>query len=166
MSGQQAGGLPQLPVIYRARTLLIWAIGFSLAIMIGSAIGWFALDPEIRSRFNWFQIGTLILIGLVLIGFMMGLGMSIVKADEHGLTIRNAISIRTLRWDEIGEIQYRHGDPWAYALLAGTEDDPVRRQMIGIQTTDGDRSHQAVAELKALHAHFTGPGAHRGGTAP
>lgn len=154
MSGQQATGLPQLPVTYRARNLLIWATVFSLAIVVGSLVGWFALDQHIRDRFTWFQIATLILIGLVLIGFMMGLGMSIVVADDKGLTIRNAISVRRLRWEEIGGFQYRHGDPWAYAVLAGTEDDPVRRQMIGIQSTDKDRSHRAVAQLRALHAHF------------
>lgn len=156
MSDQPAARLPHLPVTYRARTLLTWAIGFSLAIAVGSVIGWFALDPDIRDRFTWFQIATLILIGLVLIGFMMGLGMSIVVADERGLTIRNAISLRRLRWEEIGEIQFRLGDPWAFAVLAGTEDDPVRRQMIGIQATDKERAHRAVAELRLLHAHFTG----------
>ncbi|WP_432560458.1 PH domain-containing protein [Granulicoccus sp. GXG6511] len=156
MTGQRPAGLPELPKTYRARNLLIWAIGFSLAIIGGSIFGWYSLDAHIRDRFNNFQILTLIVIGLVLIGFMMGLGMSVVVADEKGLKIRNAISIRRLHWDEIGEIQYRHGDPWAYAMLAGTEDDPVRRQMIGIQTTDKDRAHAAVAELRALHAHFRG----------
>jgi len=154
VTGQRPANLPRLPKTYRARTLLIWATGFSVALIAASILGWFALDPHIRERFNNFQILTLIVIGLVLIGFMMGLGMSIVVADERGLKIRNAISIRRLTWDEIGEIQYRHGDPWAYAMLAGTEDDPVRRQMIGIQTTDKDRAHAAVAELRALHAHY------------
>ncbi|MDO5683145.1 MAG: PH domain-containing protein [Propionibacteriaceae bacterium] len=158
MTAGRTGQLPPLPKVYRARTLLIWAIGFSVTLIAASALGWLALDPIIRARFNNFQILTLIVIGLVLIGFMMGLGMSIVRADEKGLMIRNAISIRRLRWDEIAEIQYRHGDPWAYAMLAGTEDDPVRRQMIGIQTTDKDRAHAAVAELRALHAHFRGKG--------
>lgn len=152
---EQAAGLPRLPVTYGTRNLLIWAGGFSAVLVAGSIFGWFALDPHIRERFTWFQVATLILIGLVLIGFMMGLGLSNVTADEKGLTIRNAISWRKLTWAEIGEIQYRPGDPWAYAVLAGTEDDPIRRQMIGIQSTDGERTRRVVAELQALHAHFT-----------
>lgn len=159
MTRQQHRQLPPLPVTYRTRALLIWAIGFSVALIVAATVGWLALDSHIRQRFNWFQIWTLILIGLLLIGIMMGLGMSIVRADEQGLLIRNAISIRRLSWDQISAIQLRHGDPWAYAVLAGTEDDPVRQQMIGIQTTDKQRAHDAVAQLQALLTHY---GTHRG----
>ncbi|MDO5498464.1 MAG: PH domain-containing protein [Propionibacteriaceae bacterium] len=158
MTGRTASGTPTLPATYGTRTLLIWAIVLSLAIIAGAAIGWLALDPHIRERFNWFQLSTLIIIGGVLIGIMMGLGLSNVVANETGLKIRNGFVVRRFRWDEIAEIQYRHGDPWAYLVPAGTEHDPVRRQMIGIQTADGDRAHRAVAELRALHAQFTGRG--------
>lgn len=160
-------GLPRLPRTYRARNLLIWSTGFSVLVVVAALVGWFAFDPEIRAMFTWFQIGTLIIIGGVLIAFMMGLGMSIVRADSEGILIRNAMSVRRIAWSDIAGFQYRHGDPWAFVVLAGTDDmspvgalaehdDLVRRQMIGIQTTDGERSRQAVRELQALHARFNG----------
>lgn len=156
-----------LPRVYRARNLLIWSTGFSVLIVIAALAGWFAFDPEIRAMFTWFQIGTLIIIGGVLIGFMMGLGLSIVRADSDGILIRNALSVRRIAWSDIAGFQYRQGDPWAFVVLTSADeglpagapvhhDDMVRRQMIGIQTTDGGRSRQAVRELREFHARFTG----------
>lgn len=150
-----SGGAPTGPEVFRCRNLLIWAIGFTVVLVFGMILGWFALDAHIREQFTWFQVATLILIAGVLIGFMMGLGMSIVVANEKGLRIRNAISTRRLTWAEVGRIDYRHGDPWAYVTLAGTEDDPVRRQMIGIQSTDGQRAHESVRRLRELQAYWS-----------
>lgn len=153
-----SGTAPTGPVVFRCRNLLIWAIGFSVLLVIACIVGWFALDPHIRVQFTWFQIATLIIIAGVLIGFMMGLGLSVVVADKNGLRIRNGIITRRLRWDEVGPIQYRHGDPWAYVVLAGTEDDPVRRQMLGIQSTDGQRARDSVVRLRELKDHWSPKG--------
>lgn len=145
---------PTGPVTFWPRMLLIWASGFSLLLIAGCVVGWYALDPQIRERFTAFQIITLLVIAFILIGTMMALGLSKVTADADGLRIRNGISFRRLRWAEIGEISYRHGDPWAYAVLAGTEDDPVRRQLIAIQSPDGQRARDAVAVLRSMHAQY------------
>lgn len=147
--------VPSGPVTFWPRTLLIWATGFTIALVAGSLFGWFALDPQIRERFNTAQIATLIAIELFLIGVMMSLGLSKVTADHEGLRIRNATSFRRLRWAEIGAISYRQSDPWASAVLAGTEKDPVRRQMLAIQSPDGKRAREAVAVLQTMHAHYT-----------
>lgn len=147
--------MPRGSVTFWPRNLLIWASGFTILLVAGAALGWFALPEYLRERFNAFQIITLIIILGLLIGFMMGLGLSKVTADEEGLRIRNGISSRRLRWAEIGDITYRHGDPWAYVVIAGTEDDPVRRQLIAIQSTDGQRAHNAVQVLRSMHAHYT-----------
>lgn len=144
---------PDEPVRFLPRRLLIWASTFSILLAAGCLIGWFALDPVVRERFTAFQVVTLLVIAGLLIGIMMSLGLSTVRADRDGLKIRNAISTRRVRWSEVGSIQYRHGDPWAFVILAGTEDDPVRRQMIAIQSTDGDRAKQAVETLRVMHAH-------------
>jgi hypothetical protein len=146
---------PSGPVTFWPRNLLIWASGFSIVLAASCLFGWFALAPHIRERFNAFQIITLIVVAGVLIGFMMALGLSKVTADREGLRIRNGISSRRLRWAEIGDITYRHGDPWAYVVLAGTQDDPVRRQLIAIQSTDGQRARDAVQVLRAMHANYT-----------
>ena len=147
-------GDPDRAVAFWPRVLLIWATGFSVLLAVAAFVGWFALAPEIRERFSVFQIVTLLLIAAILIGIMMSLGLSRVSADREGLRIRNGITFRRLAWAEVGAIQYRYGDPWAYVLLAGTEDDPIRRPMLAIQSTDGDRAHAAVATLQAMHARY------------
>jgi hypothetical protein len=147
-------GGPDGPVTFWPRVLLIWASCFSILLAVGCFVGWFALDPAVRERFTAFQVVTLLLIAAILIGIMMSLGLSRVRADREGLRIRNGIASRRLRWSEVGAIQYRYGDPWAYVILAGTEDDPVRRPMIAIQSTDGDRAHAAVATLQAMYARY------------
>lgn len=143
-------------VRFLPRRLLIWASVLSFVLAAGCCIGWFALDPTIRERFTSFQIVTLLAIAGILIGGMMSLGLSTVRADSGGLKIRNAVSTRHLKWSDVGSIEYRLGDPWAYVVLAGTEDDPVRRQMMAIQTTDGDRAHRAVETLRRMHARYLG----------
>jgi hypothetical protein len=145
---------PGQPVTFWPRRLLIWATAFSVLLAAGCFLGWFALDPAIRERFTVFQISTLLVIAGILIGIMMSLGLSMVRADREGLKIRNSISTRHLRWSEVSSIQYRHGDPWAFVILAETEDDPVRRQMIAIQSTDGNRADRAVETLRAMHARY------------
>ena len=145
---------PEEPVTFRPRILLVWASFFSALLTAGCLLGWFALDPAVRERFSAFQVVTLILIAAILIGIMMSLGLSRVRADREGLRVRNGIASWQLSWTEVGAIQYRYGDPWAYAILAGTEDDPVRRAMLAIQSTDGDRAQAAVATLQAMHARY------------
>lgn len=142
------------PVRFWPRRLLIWASVLSILLVAGCLIGWFALDPELRARFTVFQIVTLIVMAGILVGGMMSLGLSTVRADRDGLTIRNAISTRRLDWSDVGSIEYRLGDPWAYVVLSGTEDDPVRRQMMAIQTTDGDRAQRAVETLRRMHDRY------------
>lgn len=146
---------PRVPVTFRPRVLLIGAIAFTVILLAGMALGWFGLPTHIRERFTAFQIITLIIIAGVLIGFMMALGLSKVTADAEGLQIRNAISFRRLRWAEISEITYRHNDPWAFATLAGTEDDPVRRQLMAIQTADGpEKAYAAVTRLREVFHYY------------
>lgn len=130
------------------RTLLLWATGFSVVLVGLSVWGWFALDPEIRAQFTWFQVATLIFFGLVMIGMMMGLGTCTVTATEKGLRVRNGVRVHRLAWADIAEIRYRQGDPWAYAMHDDGTDDPERTMLLGVQATDGERCREAVAELR------------------
>lgn len=132
--------------------LLRWAIGFSVVLIALSLWGWYALGADIRNQFTAFQIATLIFFELVMIGLMMAMGLSTVTADDQGLTVRNLVRTTRLRWDEIAEIRFRHGDPWAYAVLNDDPIDPTRRMLLGVQATDGAACDQAVAELRELLA--------------
>ncbi|GAB3703173.1 PH domain-containing protein [Mariniluteicoccus flavus] len=147
MSADPTAG-PDAPRTWYPRNLLIWSSAFSLVLVALSVWGWFALDRSIRVQFTWFQIGTLIFFELFMIGLMMGLGTCTVTADRAGLRVRNGIARRTLAWSEIAEIRYRHGDPWAYAIHIDNPDDPSRTMLLGVQSTDGERCRQAVAEIR------------------
>lgn len=130
------------------RNLLAWSSAFTLLLLALSVWGWFGLPADVRVQFTWFQIATLILFELVMIGLMMGLGTCTVTADATGLRVRNGVRRHALAWGEVAEIRYRHGDPWAYAIHDDGTDDPGRTQLLGVQSTDGERCREAVAELR------------------
>ncbi|GAB3622251.1 hypothetical protein GCM10027418_03330 [Mariniluteicoccus endophyticus] len=143
---------------YPRRTLM-WSAGFSLLLIALSVWGWFGLERSIRDQFTGLQIATLIFFELVMIFIMMSVATCTVTADAAGLRIRNVWAVRRLAWDDVAEIRFRQGDPWAFAVgrvgLGGNPLDAPKTMMLGIQSVDGKRAVQAVQELRRLHAEHT-----------
>lgn len=124
---------------------------FSAALVLVAIGGWFALPEELRVQFTGSELITMLLFLIAIVGVIMSVALSTVRADAGGLTIRNALRTRRIEWSQVRRLVYRDGDPWP-TLLINDPDDPDRIMLLAIQRSDHDRADRAVAELRRLHA--------------
>ena len=68
--------------------------------------------------------------------------------DAQGLTVRNLVGRRRLRWDEIDDVVFDEGDPWATLHLTDTETVAV----MAIQRADGPEARAEAQRLARLIA--------------
>ena len=154
-------GLDQSVYLARPHRVRVIVIIATLALCLLTAIGWFLLPAEIRALFTLSQRLTLLGVLALLIGGMVALASSYVRADANGLRIRNGLRAHAVPWDRVHKVILRPGDPWAL-LLVRPEDgrpfeadiDAEKRQMMGIQTVDGAFAKDAVNELRGRHRRF------------
>ena len=137
------------PLVFRPRAALTMAIALSLVLVVASLIGWFALPSDIRALFTGLQLGTLVFFVAFMIGLMMVIGLSQVRVDGDGLTIRNGLRTHVVAWDEVRGFRFTEHDPWAYVLMDG---QPDQRPLMGIQRTDHERAEAMVATLRDRQA--------------
>ena len=130
-----------------------------------AVVGWFALPSDVRELFTVFQLLTLLGVLAVLVGVIVGVAASSVRADETGLQIRNGLRTYQIPWTRVHKIIFRRGDPWAQLLLRPADGsefrvdlDAEKRPLMGIQAVDGDRAQQAVEELRRRHRQFLASG--------
>lgn len=147
-------------VTFRPRRLRVTAVLFSLSLASASVLGWMMLPPDLQAMFTPSQLVTLLLILMGLIAVMVALASSSVRADADGLRVRNGLRTHEVPWDEVHRILLRRGDPWAIALIKPqdrpfeVELDAEKRQLMGIQASDGALAAAAVEELRRrLHEH-------------
>lgn len=131
---------------YYPRATTLTAIGLSVVLLFAAWLGWQALPPEIQHLFSGVQLGTLVLFVLVMLGMMLGLGLSHVRADDDGLLIRNGLRTHRIGWQQIEGFRFTAHDPWAYVLFS---EDPGSRPLMAVQRVDGDRARGFVDELTA-----------------
>ncbi|HEY9293804.1 MAG TPA: PH domain-containing protein [Microlunatus sp.] len=124
---------------------------FASALVLVTIFGWFALPIHLRQQFTPFQIITLLVFLAAILAVIAMAALSVVRADQQGVVLRNGIRTHRLAWQQVHGVLYRQGDPWP-TLLTGDRDDPHRQLVLGIQRTDGDRALRAVAELRELYA--------------
>lgn len=133
------------PLVFRPRRSLLTASALSAVLVGAAALGWLALPAEIQVQFTGLQLLTLAFFVLVMVGFMMSLGLSVVRADAAGLTFRNGLRTHRLAWDHVRGFRFAEDDPWAYVLV---DHEPGQRPLLGIQRTDRDRAEAAVDALR------------------
>ncbi|WP_353953618.1 PH domain-containing protein [Knoellia sp. S7-12] len=68
--------------------------------------------------------------------------------DESGLSIHNLVGRRHILWDEIADVTFDEGDPWATVHLRDTESVAV----MAIQRADGDAARGEAQRLADLVA--------------
>jgi asparagine N-glycosylation enzyme membrane subunit Stt3 len=126
-----------------------------------TAVGWFALPANIRELFTWSQRLTLLGVLALLVGVILAVAASSVRVDETGLQIRNGLRTYQVPWGRVHKVIFRSGDPWAQLLLTPADGsefevdlDAEKRQLMGIQTVDGQRARQAIEELRRRHRQF------------
>ncbi|MEU9885626.1 PH domain-containing protein [Sphaerisporangium sp. NPDC051011] len=133
---------PSLPVIWRPRRARVMAYAAATVMVAGSVVLAVVLPPPFKLPDK---------IGLVLFACLVAfilhlLGRLRVEADERGVTVVNAIRVHRYEWPEVLGVTLPDGEPWPKLDLA----DGSSVGAMGIQGTEKDRSHKAVAELRAL----------------
>lgn len=148
------------PEVFRAwpRRLRVFGGVVALALVALTAVGWFALPATIRVLFTVSQRLTLLAVLALLVGVIVGLATSSVRADDAGLQIRNGLRSYAVPWSRVHKIIFRSGDPWAQLLLTPADGsafavdlDAEKRQLMGIQAVDGPRAEADVEELRRRH---------------
>jgi hypothetical protein len=136
----------------RLRLIVIIASPTLVALML---LGWFALPREIRVLFTTSQLLTLIGLLAVIIFVLATAAASYVRADATGLRIRNGLRRYEVPWSRVHKIIMRPGDPWALALLKPADGRPFevdvdaeKRQLMGIQASDGPAARRGVEQLR------------------
>jgi hypothetical protein len=130
-------------VISYPRRMRIVGTIFCALLVIAVVVGWSALPGHLRSAFSAGQVITLLLVLLAIVGVIMSVAMSTVRADPEGLVVRNALRTHRIGWQQVHGLVYRDGDPWP-TLWITDRDDPVKIMLLGIQRTDHERADQAV----------------------
>jgi hypothetical protein len=136
----------------RLRLIVIIASPTLVALML---LGWFALPREIRVLFTTSQLLTLVGLLAVIIFVLATAAASYVRADATGLRIRNGLRRYEVPWSRVHKIIMRPGDPWALALLKPADGRPFevdvdaeKRQLMGIQASDGPAARRGVEQLR------------------
>ena len=151
-----AGSPPERLVSY-PRAVATISIVVVLGLIAFSLVMWFALPDSLRQTFTLFQRLTLVAV-VVAIAIVLGAtSASYVVADADGLRLRNGLHRHRYAWADIQRIDFGPGDPWVHLWIRPDEQNPdgVRRYVLGIMRSDGDRAQRAVGELRAMHRRQT-----------
>jgi hypothetical protein len=147
------------------RRLRVFGLVVAGALCVLTAVGWFALPVEIRDLFTLSQRLTLLGVLALLVGVIVAVAASSVRADADGLRVRNGLRTHDVPWPRVHKIIFRSGDPWAQLLLVPDDGRPFevsldaeKRPLMGIQAVDGAHAHAAVDELRRRHRAYTRPG--------
>lgn len=120
-------------------TIIVFALVAFVFIPTGGVTGWTLLD-----KMMMFGLGLLIAAMLTRWAFVKAV------PSEHGIVVRNLFLSRDVAWDEIVQVQFGGGKPWAVLDLTDTEQLGV----MAIARSDGPRADaeaQRLATLVARH---------------
>ena len=149
-------------LVIRPRRLRVVAGCFAVALVLVTLYGWLALPPDIQVLFTVSQRLTLLGLLALLVGVMVALALSVVRADADGLWFRNGLRTHTVPWDRVHQVVLRRGDPWAFVLLTPADGSPFtadldaeKRQLMALQYGDGAAAQFGVEELRRRQRYWT-----------
>lgn len=134
---------PRLPVSWRPRLgrLVPHCLGvLSFAAIVVVALAMPTFQPADRV--------ALVVVGGAVAAALYFFGRCQLRAGPGGLTVVNVLRTTTLDWAEIVDARMEPGEPWPTLDLA----DGQTIAAMGIQAADGERSRQALAQLRTLIA--------------
>ena len=106
-----------------------------------------ALPPSVRAKFDWIQIGTLLLFALVVVVFAWALMRCRVDLTSEGLAVVNGFTRHEYAWPQVVAMTMAPGHPWAVLDLT----DGTSVSAVGIQAADGAR---ATAQVRQVRDHI------------
>jgi hypothetical protein len=129
----------RLTLVCRALAVVVLVAFAVLAVLLprGSTGGQtFGIGDQIA----FFGIGVLLALGVLV------LTRPRVRADEHGVWVRNALGDRFFPWGVVVSVDLPDGAPWAQLELHDDETVAV----LAVQSNDGDLAVDAVLALRRL----------------
>jgi len=159
-AGPGAGPFPQrtpaTPVLLqvRPRRITIFA-SIAATLVVGSmvVIGLLLRDTNEGVTFTVNDQIGLIGIGLVLGAVIMTAARPRLRADEHGMAIRNVFGETFVPWALVVRVAFPPGAHWAELQMP---DDELKAVM-AIQAMDRGRAVTALERLRALHQRYAPP---------
>lgn len=121
-----------------------WA-AVTVVVLGGLLVLWLAPGTEGRG----YGTGNVTGILLVLAGgcaFLWRQATVSARVDEHGVTVRNLLRVRTIAWAQIVSVQFGPGDPWVLLEISDGTTWPV----MAIQRADGAYATRQAQRLAAL----------------
>lgn len=142
------GSQPELPRSWRPVGVRVAAIFFGVTLAVVCIFAWLGLDQAVKDKFTFLQFATMALMGLGILAGGHSLGRARVTASVDGLVVVNGYRTHHLAWESITKISLPSGAPWARVTLT----DGTQVSLTALQTADGNRSADAVREIRTLLA--------------
>ncbi|WP_111767510.1 PH domain-containing protein [Nakamurella deserti] len=141
-------------VTVRPRRIAVYAaIGAAAVILVGVFVALKLRGSDTGVYFRTSDAVAMAGLGLLFAGGIMLTARPRLRADAHGLRVRNIVGERFVPWPVIERISFPEGAVWAQLELA---DDEVMSVM-AIQSMDKERAVVALREVRALYDHHAPP---------
>ena len=135
-----------LPHTWRPFGVRIAATGLFSMLALVVAFAWFSFDAETRAAFTFFQVATLVALGVLAGSLGFALARSRVVAEPDRLVVVNGYRRREFEYAAVVAAYLPPGAPWVTLDL----DDGTTVSAMGIQGSDGARAQTALRELRAV----------------
>jgi hypothetical protein len=154
-AGSEASPAVTLPRTWRPLGVRLAGGIFGGLLLVVCVFAWLSFSAETRSRFTFFQVVTLLALGLLALACGFALVRSRVVAETDRLVVVNGYRRREFEYAEVIDAHLPPGAPWVTLDLA----DGTAVSAMGIQGSDGDRAQAALRELRWVLAASSGSGA-------
>ena len=129
-------------------TRVCWAVAAVVMVVfisVALALGAVTSGPE---KWRLPDQIAMVTLGALIATPVLGFTRSRVRADQHGVRIRNVLGDKLVPWQVVRGVRMDDGASWATLDLQ--DDDTVA--LLAIQSNDGERAVDAVLALRALLA--------------
>ena len=133
---------------YTSLPALMMAVVLSIVLLSLAMFGWYAIGPDLRAQMTWPQALTLLFFITVMIAVMLSVGYSRLWAANGELVVRNGPILKRYPVETIAGFRLRPGDAWSSVLVKGDGGELVRKPVLAIQFSEGERGQAKVRELR------------------
>jgi hypothetical protein len=121
---------------------------FAAILLVVCLFAWIGFDQSVRDAFSFWQRLTIALLGAMVLGSGWLVGRCRVTATEDGVRVVNGLRTHACAWDEIRNVDFQPGYPWARLAMRDGQQHPI----VALQASDGRRTEEAVMALRGLIA--------------
>ena len=147
------------PLTLRSMPVLLTGAVLSGVLVTGALALWVAMGPYERALWTWPQVATMIFFIGVMVTVMLSVGLSTVRVDDGGVTVRNALRTSHYEFSEIHGVAMNSGDPWAYLVVDAPEtddhdDEGENKMVLAIQRAEGQAADIHLRQLREAIAAY------------